>query len=356
MHATRCTLLQQRLADEGLAALLVSHLPNVFYLSAFTGTASSLLLTATERWFIADARYHGRLGTEVDAGWQLLDVTSRSLADALATVLGPGGTRRLAVEAEHLTLAQYGRLSAAGGGPVPVTGWVEALRSLKDPAELALLRRAAGVGAQVFTELLPLLTARTTEADVAAEIEYRARRHGASATSFKPIVASGVRSAMPHAGFSAQPLQPGVPTVIDLGVVLDGYCSDMTRTVFLEACPAEWAERYALVDAARAAGETALRPGATGAQAHAAARDVLAAAGYAAQFTHGLGHGVGVEIHEAPRLAPGQDCGLAAGHVVTVEPGLYWPGAGGIRIENLCAVTAGGAEVLTPLGTGLTVV
>jgi Xaa-Pro aminopeptidase len=356
MHATRIARVQQRIADAGVDALLVSHLSNVFYLSGFTGTAASLLLTPTAQYFVTDFRYHGRLGTEVTGPWQLLDNSQRLLPRILDELSAKCQLRQLAIEAEHCSVAQFHELHATGRWELAsALGWIEDLRMVKDEAELAALRRAAAVGVRVFTGLLPLLQTTTTEADAAAEIEYRARKLGASATSFKPIIASGTRSAQPHAGFTNQTLQPGVPTVIDMGVVVDGYCSDMTRTVFLDDCPSHWRGLYTVVDSARAAGQQALRPGRTGAQVDAMARDIIAAAGYGDCFGHGLGHGVGIQIHESPRLVASEQRELAPGYVVTCEPGIYLPGSGGIRIENMCAVTTDGAESLTPLGTELTV-
>jgi Xaa-Pro aminopeptidase len=269
--------------------------------------------------------------------------------------LVPAGTN-LGIEAEHLTLAQHAPLAASSAAHLVETyGLVEQLRQVKDAAELDALRRAAAIGAEVFKQLIALLSPGVSEAEMATEIEYRARLLGAAATSFKPIIASGPRSALPHAGFTTSRLQPGVPTVIDLGVVVDGYCSDMTRTVFLGDCPGPWLELYALVDQARASAQAALRPGLSGRDADAAARTIIAKAGYGQQFGHGLGHGVGIQIHENPRLTNAVEQELVSGNVVTCEPGIYLPGAGGIRIENLCAITAVGSENLTPLGTELLV-
>lgn len=379
-HDLRIHSLRQRFAAAGIDALLVTQLPNVFYLSGFTGTTGCLLLTPSTQHFITDFRYHERFRDEVlgaaqavspprpaeDAGqdgkparpqWQLADNSGRKLVVVLEDLLAGHTAIRLGIEAEHLTLEQHALLAASTTWQVvQTTRLVEELRMVKDEAELATLHRAAAIGAQVFAELLPLLSPRSTEADIAAEIEYRARKHGASACSFKPIIASGARSALPHAGFTTALLQPATPLLIDMGVIIDGYCSDMTRTVFLGDCPAQWRELYELVDHARDSAQVALLPGVSGIAADAVARDIIAAAGYGAQFGHGLGHGVGIQIHEAPRLTSASPELLAAGHVVTCEPGIYLPGQGGIRIENLCAITASGAENLTPLGTELLVI
>lgn len=353
-QARRLAALRGHFDTAQIDALLVTHLPNVFYLSGFTGTSARLLVTPQAQHFIADFRYHGRLGTEVPDAWQLADCTGRRLPEVLAGLLPPQA--RLGIEADHTTLTAYHALKGGGHFDLYQTRqMVEFQRLCKDELELAALRPACAIGARVFTELLPLLGSRVSEADIAAEIEYRARRHGASACSFKPIVASGARTALPHAGFTTAPLQPGVPLVVDMGVVADGYCSDMTRTVFLGDCPAPWRELYALVDAAREQAQAALRPGITGCAADAVARELIAAAGHGARFGHGLGHGVGLEIHEDPWLHSGWHDELEEGNVVTCEPGVYLPGQGGIRIENMCAITADGVEQLTPLDTALMV-
>lgn len=358
MHDARIRRLQARLDAEGLDALLISALPNVFYLSAFTGSAASLLITPAERWLITDFRYHGRMDTEVQGGWQLADNSSKDLGrDVLPALPNAAALRRIGFEAAHVSVAQHGRLSSLGGREfVPTLDWVEDLRRVKDRAEIETIRRAVRLGEQVFGELLPLITPRTSEADLAAEIEYRTRKHGAKECSFKPIIASGERSALPHAGFSSRLIEFGAPLTIDMGAVLDGYCSDMTRTIFPGECPARWRELYAIVLEAKRRGFAASRPGASGREADSAAREYIAAQGFGAQFGHGLGHGVGIQIHEAPRLASTDSRLLEAGNVVSCEPGIYLPGEGGIRIEDMTLINASGPENLNTLSDELLVV
>jgi Xaa-Pro aminopeptidase len=285
----------------------------------------------------------------VQGGWQLADNTGKDLGrDVIPALPGAAALRRIGIEAAHLSVASHARLLSAGGREyIPTTGLIEGLRSVKDSAEIQTIRRAVALGEQVFAQLLPLITPAATEADLAAEIEYRARKLGATECSFKPIIASGPRSALPHAGYTAQALQPGQPLSIDMGVVLEGYCSDMTRTVFPGDCPAQWRELYAIVLEAKRRGFGATLAGATGAQADSAARDYIAERGYGAQFGHGLGHGVGIQIHEAPSLIWTAERRLEPGNVVTCEPGIYRPGQGGIRIEDMTLVTDSGPQNLT---------
>lgn len=355
MHNERISRLLARLETEGLDALLVSALPNIFYLSGFTGSSAQLLLTDTRRWFITDFRYHERLGTEVRGGWQLADITGMQLAELLPALKGATKLRRIGFEAAHVSVQLRAQLATVPVEWVSTLGWVEDLRAVKDSSEAGRLERAERLGETVFGELLPYLRAGVKESEIAAEIEYRARRHGAKATSFAPIIASGTRSAVPHAGFTDSPLRPGVPTIIDMGVLLEGYCSDMTRTVFLGDCPPLWRERYALVRAAKDAGFSALRPGQSCHAADHAARAVIAAAGLGSAFGHGLGHGVGVQIHEEPRLIWDNERLLEPGNVVTCEPGVYFPGEGGIRLEDLLLITESGAKNLNQLSTDLLV-
>lgn len=356
MHDSRLARLSARLEAEQLDALLVTALPNVFYLSGFTGTTAWLLLTPQQHYFLTDYRYHGRFETEVVADFELVDTTQLGTAGTALRLLNALGLRRVAFESEHLTHAQLLALQPDEIELVPTRTWVETLRQIKDADEMDRMRTAVGIGERVFEALLPLICPATTEGDLAAEIEYRARKLGATACSFVPIIASGGRSALPHAGFTNALVQPASPLILDLGVVYRGYCSDMTRTVFLADCPPVWRARYELVREAQSLALAALGPGQRGKEVDAVARDFLREARYEQEFGHGLGHGVGIQIHEDPRLHWTSEQTLVAGNTVTVEPGVYFPGEGGIRIENLALVQSGGGVSLTELGTTLTVV
>lgn len=357
MTGQRIAALLSRLECEGVDALLVSSLPNIFYLSGFTGSTAALLLTQQQGFFLTDFRYHGRVRSQTSGNWEIADTSNSPLRELLPQLAAQHGLRRIALEAEQINLATYLDLQAAGGPEyVPTRGWVEDLRRVKDAGEIAKLQAAESLGERIYSELLPLLGPDTTEADIAAEIEYRARLYGASACSFSPIIASGVHSSMPHAGYSSDKLVPGTPLTIDLGVVLDGYCSDMTRTVFFKDCPQRWEQIYNLVDLAQRTAFERLRPGVTGREADAYAREVIDDAGFGEYFGHGLGHGVGIQIHESPRLSKAEQRVLEPGNVTSLEPGIYIPGEGGVRIENLIWFTDDGVRSFNQLGTELTVV
>ncbi|MCC7477777.1 aminopeptidase P family protein [bacterium] len=357
MRDKRIELLRERMAREGTDALLVSSLPNVFYLSGFSGSTAALLLSEREQLFFADFRYHGRVRQEAGPAWEIIDSSASPLRELLPATASARGLTRIALEAEHLSLASYLELQKAGGAEyIPGRGWIEELRRVKDETELATLQAAESLGERIYSELLPLIGPDTREADLAAEIEYRARRYGASACSFSPIIASGVNSSKPHAGYSSEKLVPGAPLTIDLGVVLDGYCSDMTRTVFYKDCPPKWEQIYKLVDLAQRTAFEKLRPGVTGRDGDGYAREVIEAAGFGEFFGHGLGHGVGIQIHESPRLSQAEARILEPGNVTSLEPGIYFPGEGGVRIENLIWFTADGVRSFNQLGTELTVV
>jgi Xaa-Pro aminopeptidase len=225
---------------------------------------------------------------------------------------------------------------------------VEKARMVKDADELARIRAAVNLGAKLFDRALEVLHPGVKEMEVAAEMELAARRAGAEAMSFTTIIASGARSALPHGRASDDLIHPGGFVVCDFGVILGGYCSDETRTVWVGKVPDDARRAYESVLEAQQAAIRAVRPGTAISDVDEAARKVLRKAGFGAYFTHSTGHGVGLEIHEAPRVASGQKEILQPGMVITIEPGVYFPGKWGVRIEDMVAVTAGGCEVLTP--------
>jgi Xaa-Pro aminopeptidase len=253
-------------------------------------------------------------------------------------------------EEEYISISEMRHLR----GPCPrVVSWkphssaVEALRAVKDEGEANCLKEAAGLACRVLMETLPLVKPGAMELDIAAEIDYRMRRLGASGPAFETIVASGARSALPHARPTSKRLRKNELVVLDLGAILRHYSSDLTRTVYLGRPPGRVQRLFQAVREAQSAAIAAIRPGATGAEVDGVARRVLEGHRLAHYFTHSLGHGIGLEIHEAPRLAAGVKQPLVAGNVLTVEPGVYLPGFGGFRIEDDVLITPGGAEVLT---------
>lgn len=357
MYSARIKQLAGRLEAEGLDALLVTSIPNIMYLSGFTGSTAMLLIGREQRFFMTDFRYLEQVRQQCDPGYTLVDNTNRKLIeDVLPGLPGSAQFARIGFEARHVVFATWEKFQAEGREFIPTAGWIEDLRSVKSAQEVALIRAAVQLNERVFTEMLSTITAQTTEADLAAEMVGRAIRYGAQERSFTPIIASGDNAAKPHAEFTMRPLVPGAPLTIDMGVLLNGYCSDMTRTVFYKDCPAEWAQVYNTVREAKELAQAAIRPGVAGRDVHGIARDHIAAAGFGEYFNHGLGHGVGIEVHEGPTLSLAGAAPLAPGNIVTVEPGIYLPGKGGIRIEDMFLVTADGGENLNVLHTDLTVV
>jgi Xaa-Pro aminopeptidase len=333
----------------GADALLASHLPNIQYLCGFTGSAGLLLVDSASATLFTDSRYTFQARQEVSDA--RVEIVKGSLVRAAGEKLRAGrGRRRVAYSAGQMTVAQKQALDRAAGGKarwVDDRGIVEKLRAVKDQEELERMTAAAALISDAFNKVATLVRPGTTELDLAAEIEYRIKHGGGSGPSFETIVASGPRSAWAHARPTAKPLRKSELVVLDQGAILRGYCSDMTRTVFVGRAPAKVRRLYRAVLEAQEAGKRAIRPGATAEAVDQAARRSLRRAGLARYFTHSTGHGLGLEIHEMPRLGRGDKTVLQEGMVVTVEPGVYLEGVGGIRIEDDVVVTAKGAIDLT---------
>jgi Xaa-Pro aminopeptidase len=337
-----------------LDALLIAHLPNVRYLCGFTGSAGVLLLRRGRPVFFTDGRYTAQARQQV-AGARVI-IAKRSPLLASAEFAQRDKLRSVGIEAEHMTVATRAALCRALGRKVrvrDVASAVETLRIVKDADEIALIRQAVNLGATLLDTALPSIRPGIAESEVAAELEYAARRAGAEAMSFETIVAAGARSAMPHGVASTARIPERGFVILDFGVILHGYCSDMTRTVHVGKISAGDRRMYSAVRGAQQAAVDAVRPGVACGQVDRAARNALRRAGWARYFTHSTGHGVGLEIHEPPRLGRGQTETLRSGMIVTVEPGVYVPGRGGVRIEDMVLVTADGGEVLTPASKDL---
>ena len=348
------------LAERELDALLVTDLVNVRWLTGFTGSNGLALVGPGEqRLFLTDFRYLTQSAEQVDAGWQR-DIAAEILPAAAVSVGVPeGGTLRLGFDDAHLSVKDHGTLAARVSGGVELVaagGLVEELRLVKDAGELEKIRAAAKLADAALTEVLGRGLAGRTERDVALDLEMTMRRAGAEAVSFPPIVASGTHSALPHAEPRDVEIPAGTLVTIDWGAMLDGYASDCTRTYATGELDPRDREIYELVLEAQRTSLAAVRAGAGGREVDAVARDIITAAGHGEHFGHGLGHGVGAEVHEGPRLSQRSDSTLAVGQVVTVEPGVYVPGAVGVRIEDLAVVTEDGVEVLTGLPKELQVI
>jgi len=348
--------LRESLPRHRLDAILLTHLPNIRYLCGFTGSAGVLLVDAAGSVFFTDGRYTQQAKSEVQAGETV--IAKKAPLTAAAEWLGrrPRNSRStkalvLGIEGQHLTVAERRALSGALPRHVrlrEVPTLVEHTRMVKDRDEVAVIRAAVDLGAGLFDHALEAIRPGVSELEVAAELEYAARRGGAEAMSFETIIASGARSALPHGRASGARVEPGGFVVCDFGVILHGYCSDRTRTVYVGAATAEARRIYDAVLAAQLEAIQAVRPEVKVEQVDRAARKTLQKKGLAKYFTHSTGHGVGLEIHEAPRVAKGQQEILRPGMVITIEPGVYLPGQWGVRIEDMVVVTEQGCEVLAP--------
>jgi Xaa-Pro aminopeptidase len=333
----------------GADALLVTHLPNVHYLCGFTGSAALLLVASTGSTLYTDSRYTFQAQEEVkDAR---IKIAKKGLLRALGKDLrGRRGRLRLGYSPAQVSVAQKKALEDLLGGRVrwvPTDNQVEKLRAIKDSFELGTIREAAALITRVFQGVMRDIRPGITELALAAEAEYSMKAEGASGPSFETIVASGPRSAWAHARPSPKPLRKNELVVLDQGAILRGYCSDMTRTVFLGRASAKVRRAYRAVLEAQEAAKNAIRPGVKAEAVDAAARRILGRYGLSRYFTHSTGHGLGLEVHEIPRLGRGEKTALEEGMVVTVEPGVYLEGIGGIRIEDDVLVSSRGAQDLT---------
>lgn len=347
IYRHRQQALRGALLRSGLEAVLVSHRPNIRYLCGFTGTAGMLVVASGRSALFTDGRYLEQAKGQVTADEVHAEGNplARSVAWTAKSVKGAVGC-----EESHLTVKEWESIKGNGRRRLRLgdaQGLVEKLRMIKDDGEIDKIRAAVELGSKLFQKVLERIRPGVREIDIAAEIEYAARKHGADGMSFETIVASGARSALPHGVASPQRLPARGFVVLDFGVILSGYCSDMTRTVHLGRPDSEARRMYRAVLGAQRAALKAVKPGASAHAIDRAARGLLHKAGLDQFFTHSTGHGVGLEIHEAPRLAQKCRDKLKPGMVVTIEPGVYVPGESGVRIEDMVVVTPGGCEVLT---------
>jgi Xaa-Pro aminopeptidase len=353
-HFRRIGALRRKLGRAGLPGLVVTHLPDLRYLSGFTGSSAALAVTRRSARLFTDGRYRAQSAEEVEAA-QVEIVSGAPAVAAVQWLAAQPGVELAGFDPTWTTVAELARWKAALPArlrrafltalPAPL---VEPLRRVKDEDELALMIEAALKGCKLFEHILGFIRPGLREVDVAAELEHKARLLGAEGMSFETIAASGARSALPHGRATSAVLPRRGFLTLDFGIILGGYCSDMTRTVYLGSPRVDERNTYNAVLEAQEAALAAVAAGVSCGEVDEAARSVLRREGLAEAFSHSTGHGVGLEIHEPPRIGAGQTTRLLAGMVVTIEPGVYLAGRFGVRIEDMVVVTATGGQVLTP--------
>lgn len=339
-------------AAEGLPALLVTHLPDIRYLTGFTGSSGVVALVGQRATLFTDGRYATQAKTEVRGA--AVTIVDKPALQVACEWIKEGGATRCGFDVDYTTVGSLDRMKKALGPHTParffqpVASLVSRLREVKDESEIKALRAAAALGCSLFDFVLQSIAPGVTEIEIALRLEREAKLRGAESMSFETIVAAGVRSALPHGRASRAKLPRSGFVTLDFGVVLEGYCSDMTRTVYLGRARSEQRSVYDSALEAQEAAVVSVRPGVTCGAVDEAARSVLRRDRLDGYFTHSTGHGLGLEIHEGPRIGAKQQQRLKQGMVVTIEPGVYMPDQFGIRIEDTVLVTGNGCEILTP--------
>jgi Xaa-Pro aminopeptidase len=340
----------------GLDAVLLTHMPDLCYLTDFSGEDTLGLITERDIYLISDFRYQEQI--EQECGWAKLVLREGSMSDTLAQLVAKLAPKRLGFEADYTTVGQLdGLVNALKKGKaeqpelVPMENVLPNIRKVKDDTEIDLIRKSVAIAEESYTALQEMLRVGLTENHVAGQLIAEMRSRGAMQASFPPIIASAAHSSLPHYRPGEYAIQKDSPLLIDWGALYRGYCSDLTRTLLLGRVNPKIKEIYRVVYDAHQEVMRFMRPGVTTLEADAIARDVISKAGYGEQFGHGLGHGIGREVHEQPTMrktGPGEE--LRPGMVVTVEPGIYIRGLGGVRIEDDVLITHSGCEVLSSLG------
>ena len=347
----RLSKLRSAIADENLDAIIITQPENRRYVSGFTGSSALLLITPTEALLATDFRYYEQVARE-SPGFRLVKIESPKVGALLNDAIHEVGAKRVGFESQHVTFDTHLKWSEAAEGIAyaPTEGIVEKLRSVKEQDEIDTIRRAVAISDSAIKHIRETIRPGMTEKEVAWELEAYMRTHGAQQVAFETIAGSGPNGALPHVKPTDREVRVGEPIVMDLGARVDGYNSDVTRTLCIGEPDDRFREIYGIVLKAQLAAEEAIRPGMLGRDADAVARDVISDAGYGDYFGHSLGHGVGLAVHEKPGAGKSSEDELLPGCVVTVEPGIYIPDWGGVRIEDLVVVTDDGIEVLTQAG------
>ncbi|GMX65522.1 Xaa-Pro dipeptidase [Paenibacillus elgii] len=356
MQQQRIGRLRGLLEQKGLPALLITNATNRKYMTGFTGSAGYVLITADRAVLLTDFRYVTQ-ASEQAAGYEIIEHGPK-VVESINDLLRKWGIDKLGFEQTDLSYGTYSSYAEALGGIefAPTGGLVESLRMIKDDGEIAVMQQAANLADRAFVHVLGLLKSGVKELDISLEIEIFVRKHGAASTSFETIVASGERSALPHGKASDKIIGTGEFVTLDFGAYYKSYCSDITRTVIVGTPTDKHRDIYKIVLEAQMEALERIKPGMTGKEADAVARDIIKRYGYGDHFGHGTGHGLGMEVHESPRLSVQGDVVLAPGMVVTVEPGIYLPGFGGVRIEDDIVITETGNRRLTQSSKDLIVI
>lgn len=353
MFDSRLRKIREALSETEVDALFVSSKPNIRYLCGFKGDSGWLLITANKVYLITDFRFI--IQAKNEAPNVEVVMYEGKMLEKLKELVAGESIKTLGFESEHNTYAHYQKLS----GTLPdvelkgLSSVVEQIRTVKESSELETIRQAVQIADEAFNHVLGFIKPGVKELELAAEIEYFMRKAGAEKPSFDTIIGSGFRGALPHGIATNHEVQKGDFVVMDFGAVYNGYCSDMTRTVLVGEASSKHREIYSLVLEAQLAATEAVRPGQKCSEVDAVARNLIADRGYGEYFGHGLGHGVGLDIHESPALNTRNHDQLEEGMVITVEPGVYLDGWGGVRIEDMVVVTSEGCEVLTQTGKDL---
>lgn len=337
--------MRQRMREQNVDAYIVMRPENGRYLSGFTGGEATLYITLKTAFLLTDSRYIEQAKAQ-SLGFEIIN----SGQDHFASLAELGQqAQRVGFEGDYVTYVDYGKLKDAFSQAelLSLPDLVSHLRSVKDESEITLIRQAVKIADDAFADVLKTIKIGQVEEEIGLNLDFYMRRAGASGASFEFIIASGTRSALPHGAASSKSVQAGEFLTMDFGAIYQGYCSDITRTIFLGEPEDKHREVYEIVLAAQRAGIEAVAPGRTGKEVDAVARKLIEEAGYGDYFGHGLGHSVGLAIHEGPNLNKRENRVLEPGMVVTVEPGIYIPDWGGVRIEDIVLVTEDGCEVLT---------
>lgn len=348
MYENRIAKLREKMGAENIDAVFLAGDHNRNYLSGFTGNESYSLITMDKAFFITDSRFTEQASQQVD-GYELIETgRNKTLAEMLSDLAIENSIKNLGFEEDVLTFKAYSeyreRLKC---GFVPMKGMVERIRMIKDAAELDIMRKAAAIADEAFGHMLGFIQPGMTEREIGIELEMHMKKNGAASLSFPSIVASGTRSSLPHGEATEKRVAVGEFLTLDYGCVYKEYCSDMTRTIVLGKPSEKMVEIYNVVLEAQLLAAKSFREGAVAVDVDRIARDYIAKAGYGENFGHSLGHGVGRQVHEAPTIGYRNSTVLKAGMVVTNEPGIYLPGFGGVRIEDILVITEDGSEVMS---------